>query len=176
MKRPRLRSRVSLVATCGLALVWVMLWGEFTLGAAVWGVLIALLIQVLFPLPDVPELESFHPIGFARLVFVTLWGLTVASFQVAGKVLAFWRPTQNAIIEVRLRSGSAFITAITAELVTLVPGSVALDAGERWLLVHIFDATGPEAVERARANVLKTEATALRAFGTAADRALLEVE
>lgn len=176
MKRPKLRNRVSLVATIGLAVVWVMLWGEFTLGAAVWGLLIALLIQVLFPLPDVPELESFRPIGFARLVLVTLWGLTVSSFQVAAKVLAFWRPTKNAIIEVRLRSGSAFITAITAELVTLVPGSVALDAGERWVLVHVFDASTPAAVERARANVLRTEATALRAFGTAADRALLEVD
>lgn len=174
MKRPKLRYRVSLVATIGLAIVWVMLWGEFTIGAAVWGLLVALLIQVLFPLPDVPELESFRPIGFARLVVVTLWGLTVSSFQVAGKVLAFWRPTKNAIIEVRLRSSSAFITAITAELVTLVPGSVAIDAGERWLLVHVFDATSPEAIEKARAKTLATEATALRAFGTAADRALLE--
>lgn len=176
MTRPKLRYRVSLVATIGLAIVWVMLWGEFTLGAAVWGLLIALLIQVLFPLPDVPELDSFRPIGFARLVLVTLWGLTSSSFQVAVKVLAFWRPTKNAIIEVRLRSRSAFITAITAELVTLVPGSVAIDAGERWLLVHTFDASTPERVEKARANVLRTEATALRAFGTDADRALLEVD
>ncbi|GEK78940.1 Na+/H+ antiporter subunit E [Agrococcus baldri] len=174
MKRPKLRYRVSFLATIGLAIVWMMLWGELTLGAAIWGLLVALLIQVLFPLPDVPELESFRPIGFGRLVVVTLWGLTVSSFQVAAKVLAFWRPTRNAIIEVRLRSDSAFITAITAELVTLVPGSVAIDAGERWLLVHVFDASTPEAVEKARASALATEATALRAFGTAEDRALLE--
>jgi len=174
VKRPKLRYRVSLVATIGLAIVWMMLWGELSLGAAVWGLAIALLIQVLFPLPDVPELEFFRPLGFLRLVLVTLWGLTVSSFQVAGKVLAFWRPTKNAIILVELRSASAFITAITAELITLVPGSVAIDAGERWVLVHVFDASTPLAVERARANVLETEATALRAFGTAADRALLE--
>ncbi len=176
MKRPKLRYRISLVATIGLAVVWVALWGDISLAAACWGVIVALLIQVLFPLPDVPELEFFRPIGFLRLVVVTLWGLTVSSFIVAGKVLAFWRPTQNAIIRVQLRSGSAFITAITAELVTLVPGSVAIDAGERWLLVHVFDASTPAAIERARASVLETEATALRAFGTAADRALLEVD
>lgn len=176
MTRPPLRYRVSLAATIGLAVVWMMLWGELSLGAAIWGLLVALLIQVLFPLPDVPELESFRPIGFLRLVLVTLWGLTVSSFQVAAKVLAVWRPTRNAIISVELRSDSAFITAITAELVTLVPGSVAIDAGERWLLVHVFDASTPDAVERARARVLETEATALRAFGTPADRALLEVD
>lgn len=174
MKRPKLRYRISLVATIGLAIVWVMLWGEFTLGAALWGVAIALLIQLLFPLPDVPELEYFRPIGFLRLVGVTLGGLIVSSVEVAAKVVAFWRPTKNAIIEVELRSDSMFITAITAELVTLVPGSVAIDAGERWLLVHVFDATTPERVERARESVRRTEATALRAFGTAEDRALLK--
>lgn len=174
MKRPKLRYRFSIVTTVGLAVVWMMLWGELTLGAALWGVIIALLIQALFPLPDVPELEFFRPLGFLRLVAVTLWGLVVASFEVALKVLAFWRPTQNAIIRVRLRSDSIFITAITAELTTLVPGSVAMDAGDRWLLVHVFDASTPERVEKARAKVLEAEATALRAFGTAADRALLE--
>lgn len=174
MKRTKLRYRFSLVATIGLAVVWLMLWGELSLGAALWGVLIALLIQALFPLPEVPELEFFRPIGFLRLVVVTLWGLIVSSVQVATKVLAFWRPTKNAIIRVSLRSDSMFITAITAELITLVPGSVAIDAGERWVLVHVFDAATPELVERARASVRRTEATALRAFGTAADRALLE--
>lgn len=173
MRRPALRHRISLAGTIGLAIVWMMLW-DFSLGAAVWGLLIAVIIQVLFPLPDVPELESFRLLGFLRLVLVTLWGLTISSFEVAAKVLAFWRPTQNAIISVELRSDSAFITAITAELVTLVPGSVAIDAGERWLLVHVFDASTDEAVEAARARVLVTEATALRAFGTPEDRALLE--
>lgn len=174
MKRPKLSSRFSLVTTIGLVLIWMMLWGELTLGAALWGLIIALLIQALFPLPKVPELQFFRPIGFLRLVAVTFWGLVVSSFQVAAKVLAFWRPTQNAIIRVALRSDSMFITAITAELITLVPGSVAIDAGERWVLVHVFDASTPERVERARASVRRTEATALRAFGTAADRALLE--
>ncbi len=174
MNRPGLRYRVSLVATIGLAVMWMMLWGDLSLGAAIWGLLIALLVQVMFPLPDVPELESFRPLGFARLVIVTLTGLAVSSIQVAAKVLAFWRPTRNAMIRVPLRSDSEFITAITAELVTLVPGSVAVDAGEGWLLVHVFDASSEAAIDHARARVLTTEATVLRAFGTPADRALLK--
>jgi multicomponent Na+:H+ antiporter subunit E len=174
VNRPGLRYRVSLVATIGLAIMWMMLWGDLSLGAAIWGILIALLVQVIFPLPDVPELESFRPLGFARLVVVTLTGLAVSSFQVAAKVLAFWRPTRNAMISVPLRTDSEFITAITAELVTLVPGSVAVDAGEGWLLVHVFDASTPAAIDHARERVLSTEATVLRAFGTPADRALLK--
>ena len=156
MKRPALRYRASIVATVGLAIVWMMLWGELSLGAALWGLAIALLVQIVFPLPDVPELESFRPLGFLRLVVVTLVGLAVSSFQVAAKVLAFWRPTRNAIIRVPLRSDSEFITAITAELVTLVPGSVAVDAGEGWLLVHVFDASGEAGIDHARARVLTT--------------------
>lgn len=174
MNRPKFRYRVSIFATIGLTIIWMMLWGELSLGAVVWGLAISLLIQVIFPLPDVPELESFRPLGFLRLVVVTLVGLAVSSFQVAAKVLAFWRPTRNAIIRVPLRSDSEFITAITAELVTLVPGSVAIDAGEGWLLVHVFDASGEAGIDHARARVLTTEATVLRAFGTPADRALLK--
>ncbi|GAA1416862.1 Na+/H+ antiporter subunit E [Agrococcus citreus] len=174
MNRPKFRYRVSIFATIGLTIIWMMLWGELTLGAAVWGLAIALFIQVIFPLPDVPELESFRPLGFLRLVVVTLVGLAISSFQVAAKVLAFWRPTRNAIIRVPLRSDSEFITAITAELVTLVPGSVAVDAGEGWLLVHVFDAAGEAGIDHARARVRTTEATVLRAFGTPADRALLK--
>jgi multicomponent Na+:H+ antiporter subunit E len=174
VNRPGLRYRVSLVATIGLAVMWMMLWGDLSLGAALWGILIALLVQVMFPLPDVPELESFRPLGFARLVLVTLTGLAVSSIQVAAKVLAFWRPTLNAMIRVPLRSDSEFITAITAELVTLVPGSVAVDAGEGWLLVHVFDASSEAAIDHARRRVLTTEATVLRAFGTPAERALLK--
>ncbi len=174
MSRPELRTRVSVFATIGLALIWMLLWGDLSLGAALWGVAIALLIQVLFPLPDVPELESFRPLGFLRLVVVTMWGLLISSFQVAAKVLAFWRPTRNAIILVRLRSDSEFITAITAELVTLVPGSVAIDARDGELLVHVFDAGTEAANAHARERVRSTEATVLLAFGTPEDRALLE--
>lgn len=174
MNRPGLRYRVSLVATIGLAVMWMMLWGDLSLGAAVWGIAVALLVQIMFPLPDVPELESFRPIGFARLVLVTLAGLAVSSIQVAAKVLAFWRPTRNAMIRVELRTSSEFITAITAELVTLVPGSVAVDAGEGWLLVHVFDASSEAAIDHARQRALATEATVLRAFGSPADRALLK--
>ncbi|WP_306233928.1 Na+/H+ antiporter subunit E [Agrococcus beijingensis] len=176
MQRPALRARASVVATIGLALIWMMLWGELSLGAALWGVIVALLIQIAFPLPEVPELESFRPIGFLRLVLVTLWGLLISSFQVAAQVVAFWRPTRNAIIRVELRSDSTFITVITAELVTLVPGSVAIDAGAGWLLVHVFDASTDAAIDSARAKVRATEATVLRAFGTPEDRALLEVD
>ena len=174
MNRPALHRRVSLSGTIGLTVIWMLLWGELTPGAAVWGLLVALAIQVAFPLPDVPELESFRAVGFLRLVLVSLWGLLVSSFQVAAKVLAFWRPARSAIIRVRLRSDSIFITVITAELITLVPGSIAIDAGEGWLLVHVFDASTEARVEDARRRVLSTEATVLRAFGTPADRALLE--
>ena len=172
--RGALRDRLSPTATIGLAVVWMLLWGDLSLGAAAWGILMALVVQIAFPLPDVPELRGFHPGGFARLVLVTLWGLVVASLEVAARVIAFWTPVENAIISVPLRSRSAFITAITAELVTLVPGSVVIDAGEGWLLVHVFDASSARAVERARRKVRDAEATALRAFGTRSDRALLE--
>lgn len=174
MQRPALRYRVSATTTFGLAVIWMMLWGDLSISAALWGIAIAILIQVLFPLPEIPEMETFHPIGFLRLILATLGGLVWASFIVAAQVLQFWKPMPGAIIRAPLRSDSVFIAAITAELVTLVPGSVAIDADEGGLLLHVFDASSERSVQRARDEVARTEAHVLRAFGTKEQRRLLE--
>ncbi|WP_051139588.1 Na+/H+ antiporter subunit E [Aestuariimicrobium kwangyangense] len=175
-ERPPLRHRVNLSTTVGLTVIWVMLWGSLSLGTVVFGLLTAVVIQVTFPLPDVDELEHFRPLAFLALAAHTASGLVTSSISVAAKVLAFRTPTRNAMIRVPLRTTSQFVSSITAELTTLVPGSIVIDVDDGDLVVHVFDASTPEAIDRARLSVRRTEARVIRAFGSNQERAELREE
>ena len=160
------RIRFSYMMTVGLVVIWILLVGELTIGAAVFGLIVAVGVQLIFPMPVIPQVARMRPLQTIWLVLVTLWGLTRASFVVSFQVLAWRRPTHNSIIEVELRSKDTFTTTLTAVLVTLVPGSVVLEMRGGRLLVHVFATPDEEAVAAARRNVLSQEAIVLRAFGT----------
>lgn len=157
--------RFSFLMTLGLVIVWVMLVGEFTIGALVFGVVVAVFVQLVFPMPVIPQMARMRIHRLVWLVLVTLWGLLKASFVVAAQVLAFKRPTMNSVVYVDLRSKDSFTSTMTAVLVTLVPGSVVLEVQQGRLLVHVFDTQNQEAVDHAKAGVMKQEALVLRAFG-----------
>lgn len=159
-------ARFSLLMTVGLVVVWIMLVGEITIGAAVFGLIVAVIVQLLFPMPVIPQIGRLRIHHLIWLVLNTLWGLLQASFVVAAKVLAFSRPTKNSVVYVDLRSDDEFSSTLTAVLVTLVPGSVVLELHPGRLLVHIFDTQDAESLEKAKRDVLKQEALVLKAFGT----------
>jgi multicomponent Na+:H+ antiporter subunit E len=175
-ERTPLRHRVNLSTTLGLTIIWVMLWGSLSLGTVLFGLLAAVVIQLTFPLPDVDELQHFRPLAFLALAAHTAVGLVTASISVAATVLSFRSPTRNAMIRVPMRTPSQFVRSITAELTTLVPGSIVIDVDDDELVVHVFDASSPEAIENARLSVRRTEARVIRAFGSTRERAALREE
>lgn len=164
---PRRKSvRFSVLMTLGLVIVWIMLVGEITVGAAVFGLIVGVTVQLIFPMPVIPQVGRMRVIRLIWLILVTLWGLATASFVVAGQVLAFKRRTRNSVVSVDLRSDDAFSSTLTAVLVTLVPGSVVLEVYGGRLLVHVFDTQDDASLEHWIEGVHKQEALVLRAFGT----------
>ena len=166
MSQRRKNFRFSFLMTGGLVVVWLLLVGEFTFGALVFGVAVAVGVQLVFPMPEIPQMARMRPLQTLWLMLATLWGLVRASVIVSYQVLAWWRPTTNSIIAVDLRSSDSFTSTLTAVLVTLVPGSVVLELRGGRALVHVFDTPDEDAVEAARQNVLAQERLALLAFGT----------
>lgn len=161
------RARVSWAATLGLTLIWVVLWGEWTIGAAVFGVVIALGVQLAMPLPDVPELERLRPLALLRVIGWTLWGLVRASVTLSWQILDVRRPVQHAIVRVPLTSPSPFVRAMTAEVTTLIPGSVVIEIDADSMLLHVFDAR-QAAIDYARFEARVTEDLLVRAFASKA--------
>lgn len=174
----RLRWRDQLVAMSWLVLVWNLLWGEFSVGNLVGGALVAAVVLAFFPLPPVSFGGRLRPMALLRFVVRFVIDLVVASYHVA---LAALRPgyvPKNAIIAVRLRVRSDLNLTLTAEALSLVPGSliVETDRSNGTLYVHVLDVRGPDAVERARRSVYELEARIVRAVGSAAELRMLEVD
>ena len=111
-----------------LTLVWVVLWGDLSALTLVGGVLVAVAVCLVFPLPPLGLSLRIRPLRMGWLAVRFLGDVVVASLQVAWTTLQFHRQPRNAVIEVDLRTHSDFILTVVAEIVSLVPGSLVVEA------------------------------------------------
>ncbi len=161
-----------------LVLVWILLWGDWSWGNLLGGVVLAVALVILLPLPPVVQNARLHPAAFARLVFFFASDLTVANWQVAWLAVRPGGPPNGALVRVRLRTDSDLLLTLIAEALTLVPGSVVLDVDRphRDLSLHLLHVRDEDDLRRQKAGVLATEDRVVRAFGSAEDIALLDRE
>lgn len=158
-----------------LVLVWNLLWGTFSWANLLSGVVIALVVTTLLPLPAVETVGAIRPVAALRFVGRFLVDLLVSSVEVSW--LAFRPGThRSAIITVQLRTDSDLLLTVIAEALSLVPGSLVLDLDREHsvLALHLVQVRDEAHVERQRANVLGMEDRVVRAFGSAADVARLD--
>jgi multicomponent Na+:H+ antiporter subunit E len=162
---PRWRS-VQPMMLVWLTLVWMALWQDISFANVVSGLLIALVVSLVFPLPRLRLAERLHPVHLVILVGRFLFDMVVASFQVAWLTLLFHRQPRSAVMAVRLRSRSDFVMTLVAEMSSLVPGTLAVEArrSTHTVYIHVLD-LGDEHVDRFRERVLAQEDRILRALG-----------
>jgi multicomponent Na+:H+ antiporter subunit E len=171
------RWRDQAVALGWLVLVWSLLWGDINWANLVGGLLVGGAVLVFFPLPAVSFGGRLRP--GALLVFAGRFAaeLVSASLHVARiAVQPGYRP-RGAIIGVRLRVATDLNLALTAEAVSLVPGTLILevdrDAGTLYL--HVLDTHGPADLDVARERTLTVERRIIRAVGSSAELRRLDV-
>jgi multicomponent Na+:H+ antiporter subunit E len=156
-----------------LVLLWVFLWDQVTVLTVVTGVLLAIGVARALYLPPVLLSGRFNPWRGLLLGLRMVFDVTVASLQVA--LLAMnprWQP-MNSIIAVQLLTRSDLVTTLTAEAISVVPGTVVVDIDrERGLLyLHALGTRTPADIDRVRAAVLGTEERIVLAIGTRAQAA-----
>lgn len=151
-----------------LTLVWLMLWGRFSTGTLLAGVAIAALVTTALPLPAVEFKGRIHPVATAHLIGRFILDLVRASIQVTLLALNPSRTPSGAVIRVHLRSESDLYLTLTAELSTLVPGSLVVEANRQTgvLHLHILDVDALGGIEKVRADTLGIEARVLRALAS----------
>jgi multicomponent Na+:H+ antiporter subunit E len=164
----------SLVVLTG---VWVLLWDQISLFLVLTGLLLALLVGLVFPLPPIDLHGRFRPLQGLRLVGRLLADAFRASVDVVRLAFRFGTVPRSSIIRVQLRSRSDLYLTVTAEQVSLVPGTIVLEAhrATSTLYLHVLGATDEAAIASAVQGVFDAEARALRTFGSAAEVAALEV-
>ncbi|WP_448811335.1 Na+/H+ antiporter subunit E [Agromyces bauzanensis] len=151
-----------------LVVLWVFLWDHVDVLTITTGVLLAILVTRFLYLPPILLSGRFNPWRGLLLGLRMMFDVVVASLQVA--VLAVnprWKPL-NSIIAVQLLTRSDLVTTLTAEAISVVPGTVVVDIDrERGLLyLHALGTRTAADIERTRRNVLGTEERIVLAIGT----------
>ncbi|MEU9506591.1 Na+/H+ antiporter subunit E [Micromonospora sp. NPDC048170] len=169
--RGRGRRRDRLIAFGWLVLVWSLLWGDFSWGNLVGGMLVAGAVLLFFPLPPVSFGGRLRPGPLLVFAARFVGELVSASAHVARvAVQPGYRP-RGAIIAVRLRVRTDLNLALTAEAISLVPGTliVEVDRAAGVLYVHVFDTHGAQDLIGSRQRIFAVERRIVRAVGSAAE-------
>ncbi len=170
----RLRHQLPLLLW--LVLVWNLLWGTWSWANLISGVLVALGVTLLLPLPPVVGGARIRPAALLRFLVHFVVDLISSGALVAWQTV---RPTgidRSAIITVQLRTDSDLLLTILTESLTLVPGSMVidLDRERRTIALHILHVRDESDVERQREGVLAEEDRVVRAFGSPDEIAALD--
>ncbi|MDN5893330.1 MAG: Na+/H+ antiporter subunit E [Nocardioides sp.] len=154
-----------------LTLVWLMLWRDFSLGNALFGFAVAVGVCLFFPLPPLRMHLRVRPIPLLWLGVRFLWDVVVSSVLVARATLGPTKNLRNAVVEVNLKTPSDFVLTVVAEMICLIPGSLAVEArrSTHTVFFHAFDVRDEEGVEVFRQRVLAQERRVVRAFGSQTD-------
>ncbi len=150
-----------------LAAFWWVLWGSYSLLSLVGGVVVGVLVCFVLPLPPLRMQVRVRPVAVVVLLARFLGDVVVASLQVAWITIKPPKPLSNAIVRVPLRSESDFVQVVVAELLSLVPGSVVVEAhrASHTLFLHVIDVRDEADIERFRERVWAQERRVVRAFG-----------
>jgi len=169
----RLRTQVPLLLW--LVLVWILLWGTWSWANLLGGVVVALAVTTLLPLPPVVGGIRVDPLGLLRFLGGFLVDLFASGALVAWQTVRPRGIGRSAILRIPLRTDSDLLLTVITQAVCLVPGTMVIDLDReaREIGLHVLSIDSDEDLERERAAVLRTEARVVRALGTARDRAAL---
>ncbi|SCF15887.1 multisubunit sodium/proton antiporter, MrpE subunit [Micromonospora viridifaciens] len=162
------RRRNRIVAMTGLVAVWMLLWGTLSWANLISGVLVAVVLLAVFPLPPVTFAGRIRPLPMARFWLRFTRDLVAASIHIAWLALRPRHTPRGAIIAVPLRVNTDLNLTLTAEALSLVPGSLIIEADRTTgtLYVHVIGVRTIEEVERFRQGVFELEARIVAAIGS----------
>ncbi|MBX7454755.1 Na+/H+ antiporter subunit E [Mycolicibacterium sp. 3033] len=135
---------------CWLILVWVLLWGTVSAANILSGLLVALVITLLLPLPPVPVEGKLHPISLLRLILTVIYYLLSSSVQVAALALKPGPPPLTAVLRAHLAIKSDLVLVLAVNIINLTPGTMVLeiDQPRRMIYVHVLDVGSERTVTR----------------------------
>lgn len=151
---------------CWLILVWILLWGTFSAANVLSGLLVALVITLLLPLPAVPVEGRVHPLSLLRLLVTVGYYLVLSSVQIAFLAIRPGPPPLSAVLRAHLAVKSDLVLALAVNIFNLIPGSIVLeiDQSRRMLYMHVIDVGNERAVARFYVQVARVERLLVRAF------------
>ena len=170
--------RAELPLILWLVVVWGALWGDWSPGNLVFGLLLALLVTRTLVLPPVRLSGRFNVVHFVLFVVTFIWQVARASIHVFRVALTQGPRVHNAVLGVALRQNNDLLMTAVGHTMALIPGSlvVEVDRGNGILYFHVLDIATAEQAEAFKRSVLDAEAAWIRIMGSREDLALLPVK
>jgi multicomponent Na+:H+ antiporter subunit E len=171
-KRPALRKLLLRAwVLCWLTLVWMLLWGNVSAANVVSGLVVALVITLLLPLPQVPIEGRLHPLSLLWFVVLMAYYLVLSSVQVAWLAIRPGPPPQTAVLRAHLAIKSDLVLALAVNAINLIPGSIVLeiDQTRRMIYVHVIDVGSEASVQRFYRQIADVERLMIASFEREAD-------
>ncbi len=149
-----------------LTAVWVLLWGTLSWANVIAGLVLAIAIVTLLPLPRVPVEGRIHPLTVAGLLGRLVVEFFTSSAQVAWMAIRPGRPPMGAVMRVRVAIKSDMVLTLAVDYLNLVPGTMVLeiDHRRRLLYVHVFDVRTEKQVKAFHRQIARVERGFIRAF------------
>lgn len=155
--------------------LWLMLWADVSIAnIASGGVLAVAVVVMTRRTANVVDDDKVRVAPFALLHFAghVLWQLVKSNLSLAWEIMTPTNTIAIGTVEVPLRTAAPIVTMAVSNVITLTPGTLTLDVSSDppTLTVGVLHLHHPDLV---RARVQRTEALAIKAFGTTTARAEL---
>lgn len=175
-RRSRNSLRAELPLILWLVVVWGALWGDWSVGNLVFGLILAVFVTRTLTLPPVRLSGRFNVLHFALFVVTFIWQVARASIHVFGVALMQGPKVHNAVLRVKLRQNNDLLMTAVGHTMALIPGSlvVEVDRGNGILYFHVLDVSTQEEAESFRESALNIEAAWIKIMGSKEDLATLE--
>lgn len=146
--------------------VWVLLWGNYSVANAVSGLVVALTITLLLPMPPVPVQGRVHPLSVLRLVVRVAWYLVVSSVQVSWLAIKPGPPPPSGVLRAQVSIKSDLVLVFAVNILTMIPGSIVLEIDQlrRVIYCHVIDVGSTRAIDRFYRQVAEVERLVVAAY------------
>ena len=119
-----------------LAFVWVLLWGTVSWANVLAGLVVAVAVRVLLPLPSILTQGRVHLPTLLQLLWSVGVDLVVSSAQVAWWSVRPGPPLRSAVVRSQLSVRSDLVLSLVVNTLNLVPGSVVLEIDQTRRVLH----------------------------------------
>ena len=162
-----------------LVALWVLLWNDVSVANVVSGVVLAVVVLGLSRLVsassaepgtgDRPRISPPHLVFFIGYVLVQL---VRSNVFLAWEILTRRNTVHTGIIAVPMRTNSDVAMMVMANVITMTPGTVTIDAKDTPAVLYV-NVLHLDDVDRIRNDLRRLEEVCVRAFGSRAARAQL---
>ncbi|MPY92883.1 MAG: hypothetical protein GEV08_07370 [Acidimicrobiia bacterium] len=162
---PRRAAKPPVGVAAWLVVLWLLLWGKVSVANVASGILVAVVLLVVFPLPrrQGAVRHVVRPLALARLAAYFAYELVISNLLVTRVILSQGSRIRTGVVGCPLHSPSDGIVTVLANTIALSPGTMMVEVFDDVIYVHALLLRD---VERVRGDVAKLQSLIIAAFPT----------